>query len=818
MPRDKEHLILQQWQEPLPKRKSGGGSNFARENKNEHGRALVQQTENLSQNLQSRQRTYPQGINPKLVFKIRLNASGNIEEGQLESLGLRILSKDENKIFVVFPDDATLRTLRGRLREYAGLVPDGHKYDFFSNIDEILELEPEDRVGVRLQNQPLLNDEVTNLDIEIWYYTREECEQKIQELREFLASRNLRLTDSWIGRNICLARARINSETLELLLNIDYIKEIDRRPSPAFEIRDVSRLSLDQINIDSNISNDSPGILIIDSGIMQGHPLLGFILGDAQVFPDSLRQRIVGGAEDGDTVSGGHGTAVAGIAAYGDLGNCINNRVFNPQVQLFSARVTDHNNEYDEEELVEHQYAEAITYFLDNYPTIKVVNISLGNDTNIYRNRRHQFKLAAVIDEIAYEFSDRNVVFVISSGNYVPDELSDEEIFNTYPDYLLNSEDSKIIDPGTSAIALTVGGISNGLGQGLGYSNDDNSIRLVGRNKNWPSPFTRTGMGVNGAIKPDLVEVAGDWIFERGRINNHPGSSARESGVPTTSKNFAPPEGSLFRTVIGTSFSSPKVANLVALLFREFPNASPNLIRALLANSAEIPDDKPPRLASLDQDNDDILRIYGYGIPSFERARWSASNEVLLLDDSEIAIDHFKIYEIPPLPEQFLNVRGKKYISVTLAFDPPTRYTRGDSYIGVALDFALYKNVNPETLVEVLRALSSEERQHLEEENQKPASLSSSGIQTVHLLPGTRKRSKGTLQKGIHKITYGNRWSYDHGPLYLSVSCLRKWAPIDITHQRYSILVSLQHENPEIDIYNQIRQHTRVFQRIRVSI
>ena len=92
----------------------------------------------------------------------------------------------------------------------------------------------------------------------------------------------------------------------------------------------ISWLSLDQVNVDL-IFHLGAGNFIIDSGIMQGHPLLGFILGDAQVFPDNLRQRITGGAEDGDLVSGGHGTAVAGIAAYGDLGDCINRRVFNPK-------------------------------------------------------------------------------------------------------------------------------------------------------------------------------------------------------------------------------------------------------------------------------------------------------------------------------------------------------------------------------------------------------------------------------------------------------------------------------------------------------
>ena len=527
MPRNEDHLVLQQWQEPLPKRKSGGGKNFQRENKSEHGGELVRESETLIQNLQTRQRTAPIGINPKFVFKIKLNPKGSLDENILNQLGLRLLSRDENKVIVVFPDDATLNLLQGRLREYAGMVVGGHLYDFFSNIDEIAELEPEDRIGLRLKNQPLQTDEITNLDIELWFNSRTECEQKINELGNFLVSRNLRLTDHWIGKNICLVRARVNSEALDSLLSIDYIKEIDRRPIPNFEMRDVVRLSLDQLEIINNAPGNSPGILIIDSGIMQGHPLLGPIIGDAQVFPDTLRQRIIGGPEDGDLVTGGHGTAVAGIAAYGDFNNCINQRSFNSKVQLFSARITDQNNEYDEDELVEHQFAEAIDYFLNNYPSIKVINISLGNDFSIYKNGNYQFRLAAVIDEMAYEYRDKNVVFVISSGNHTPDNLSDEEIYTSYPDYILDSDNSHVIDPGTSAIALTVGGLSNGLGRGISNSAEDDSIVLVGRNPNWPSPFTRVGWGVNGAIKPDLVDIAGDWILSRGRINNHPGSATQ---------------------------------------------------------------------------------------------------------------------------------------------------------------------------------------------------------------------------------------------------------------------------------------------------
>src|SRR6185437_3493325 len=102
-----------------------------------------------------------------------------------------------------------------------------------------------------------------------------------------------------------------------------------------------------------------------------------------QVFPDRGGQ-ITSAADDGDSVQGGHGTAVAGIAVYGDVAACIERRSFAPGAALFSARVTDEFNQYDEDELLEHQLDDAVRYFLTHYPRIRVVNISLGNSQNIY--------------------------------------------------------------------------------------------------------------------------------------------------------------------------------------------------------------------------------------------------------------------------------------------------------------------------------------------------------------------------------------------------------------------------------------------------
>jgi len=810
-----EHFELSKWEEPLQRRKRPNTHSFRRTNKREHGEAILHQTEDLSNKLQRRIEQAPTGINPKLIFKIIINREGNINEDDLRRMGLNVLALDSDKALVVFPNEAALNELQRRIRSYSGIDKEGPKYDFLSSIDEIVELMPVDRIGRRLQLKPFGDDEEGYLDIELWHTgDRDECLSKKNEIQQLLSSSGFSVTDWYVGENLFLLRAKMNKQIYDVLLNLDYVKEIDRRPTPSFEMADLIKLDISQIegpNINDDELEQLVGVLIIDSGVMTGHPLIGAAVGDAQVFPDRLRERVQGGAEDGDEKTDGHGTAVAGITIYSDIGESISNRTFVPGARLFSARVTDENNEYDTEELLEHQLEEAVEYFLENYPSIKVVNVSLGDERLVYSDGSHQFRFAAAIDEIAYKYRDQEIVFVISSGNFWPQNLSDEEILQKYPSYLLEDNNSRIIDPATAAIPLTVGGIAYGNGNVSGE--DNNTDRPIAGVRGWPFPFTRTGWGTDGAIKPDVVDFAGDGKFIRGRI---PDDTPQNAGVPTTSKNFAPPEGRLFRTVMGTSFAAPKVANLAARLYRDFPNASSNMIRTLIANSSRIPSDRPDCLSDKDVCDEEILRLYGYGQPDFERARWSEENRVLLLADDSIELDTFQLFTFPSLPQEFLTERGKGHISISMAYDPPTRHTRADNYLGVSMEFALFRNTSHEQIRDIIRAWSKEEKEALEE-NKIPTKGSLASSEIIKLSPGIKRRKKGTLQKGIAAVS-NSRWVYDENPLVLAVICQRNWAPVDVTHQRYALIASVWHENDNVKLYTHIRQHARIYQRVRARV
>ncbi len=818
-----EHLELPKASRDLPRKpKNGVGNKTPRSDRPSHGQQLLDQLLEITETQESQQKKSPFHLDPKLIFKIQLEPNSNLTDKELIPMGLTLLSQEPktNKAIIVFASDDDLNEFRSRLENYSGIKTD-YEYAYLDAIEALTSLEPKDRIGRLLELEPLPKGQVTALDLELWHTgDKTEMNRFINDLDEVLRSLSedscMRISDRYVGDYLCLARIKINDELLELLLEEPIIKEIDRRPRPSFEIPAEYNLSLSDLSESEVISpsEENCGILVIDSGVQRGHPLIAPALGETEVFPDEKREFITGGSDDGDEKTGGHGTGVSGIAIYGDVSQSIKSRLFEPKAWLFSARVTNKNNEYDPDLLLENQLEQAIDYFTRNYSNCKVINISLGDSRLVFREGQKQFLLAAKIDEIAYKLQHKNLVFVISAGNLPYEPGTGEELKTEYPNYLLSGE-ARIIEPATSAMALTVGSVSLGTGS-LRYK-EDAKISAVARVKGYPSPFTRTGFGIDGMIKPDLVDFGGDFVIEGRRIIEN------EYGVAilTLAKNFTQ---SMFKAYCGTSFAAPRVANIAAQLFTQFPNTTSNLIRALIINSAKLPPELPRLFQEVKKKDTKQrkkqLQIYGYGQPNLSQAQYSAENHVVLLeDDVKIPVGNFQLFEIPPLPESYFKHDGTRVLSVALAFDPPTRPTRGDSYLGVTMGFELFKIVDKERLINTLKKVNkNSSNEDLTEITIAQLNKQYPGQEIkVDLFPGSQLRNKGCVQRGQTEISAKAKGFTDK-PMYLVVSCFRKWAKSEeIEQQRCALVVSITHSNPEVkDLYNHIKQRTRIAQRIRV--
>ena len=135
----------------------------------------------------------------------------------------------------------------------------------------------------------------------------------------------------------------------------------------------------------------------------------------------------------------------------------------------------------------------------------------------------------------------------------------------------------------------------------------------------------------------------------------------RECSVVSMNRQYSE---RLFNTDIGTSYAAPKVAHAAAQLFGVFPDASANLIRALLVSSGQLPDESIELFTSKGM-ADDVMRVCGYGRPIIEHAMNSDNSRVVLCNESELAFDNFHIYE-DPKPDELIQEKGLRTISDTL--------------------------------------------------------------------------------------------------------------------------------------------------------
>jgi Subtilase family len=184
--------------------------------------------------------------------------------------------------------------------------------------------------------------------------------------------------------------------------------------------------------------------------------------------------------------------------------------------------------------------------------------------------------------------------------------------------------------------------------------------------------LTCAGPGVNRGMKPDLCDNGGNILYDGGTqcLRRVP-----ESEVFTTYHKYL--EG-LFTTARGTSCAATLVTDKAAQVLRAFPNASANLIRAFLANSARVPQPSIDKLGDIKIE--ELMSVCGYGMASADRAATSSENREILFAESEMPMDWFFVYEVP-IPLEYAQTKGKGQIAVIL------RVERAITFLGDTLDW-----------------------------------------------------------------------------------------------------------------------------------
>ena len=356
-------------------------------------------------------------------------------------------------------------------------------------------------------------------------------------------------------------------------------------------------------------------ILVLDHGVNNGHRLLESVLPDE----DCHAADPVWGTQDDH----GHGTLMAGTAAYGDILNCLESG--SPVVVSYgleSAKILPPPPEENPRRLWGHFTARGISRAEIQAPQRKrIICMAVTSRDDLNRGRPSSW--SGEIDELASGYSDNcRRLIILSAGN-----VTDPEDWKRFPDSNITCE---VQDPAQAWNALTVGAYT----EKTHISDPSLKSYRATAEAGDISPFSTTSStwpNRKWPIKPDVC-------FEGGNVATGPNNTVFDTDDLKLLSTYRDPQVAQFSSFDATSAASAQAAWMAARLQAEYPEAWPETIRGLIVHSAEwTATQKRKYLRDTNKENYyRLAKVCGYGVPNLERAIACAANSLSLISESEL--------------------------------------------------------------------------------------------------------------------------------------------------------------------------------------
>ena len=385
-------------------------------------------------------------------------------------------------------------------------------------------------------------------------------------------------------------------------------------------------------------------IAILDTGIAEGHPLLSPAMhapGVSVVVDDPS-------AADRH----GHGTDMAGLAAYNDIADELLTGRVQPRNWLENIRILRNEaNTPEDREFWPERTEQGFGAAEANGSGRRVFNMSFGA-RNPQATARTSWSVG--MDVLAHNEGNARLVCV-AAGSMNPSA--------TREDYPTSNLATPLDDPAQALNVLTVGATTSK----TNLPDDEIHGDLVPLAHNGClSPYSQCDVGGNRAIKPDVVFEGGNCAPD-GQLP-HVGILALSS--LTTSLRFG--TGRPLEQSWGTSAACAGISGLAGVVWSDNRDHNANTVRALVVHSARWTDG----LVAQFRDRRDLMRAAGYGVPDADRARASTRSRPTLVLEERLQLPATssgrpEIHYVPlPLPTEELEALGAHEVelSVCLAF------------------------------------------------------------------------------------------------------------------------------------------------------
>jgi len=535
---------------------------------------------------------------------------------------------------------------------------------------------------------------------------------------------------------------------------------------------------------------DAIAVCLLDTGVNRGHALLGPVLAQ----DDMHACKPQWGVADHD----GHGTEMAGIAAYGDLREALaSTGPIELRHRLESAKILPPPPATNRKELYGAVTAEAIGYAEIQAPDRRRV-IAMAITTTEFRDRGQPTSWSAEVDKLCVGTDEERRLFFLSAGNLR------EDAGLQYRD---RNETEGIHDPGQAWNALTVGAYTGRATIDEPSYSGWTAVAPIGD----LSPTSTTSCIWQGQwpIKPDIVMEGGNMALSPN------GTEADFPDSLSVLSTYYDPNVRQFCATGDTSAATAAAARVGAIVRSHYPDLWPESVRALLVDSAEWTDRMRSQLygAAGADGTEYLLRCFGYGVPNVERALWSAANALTLVVQDELQpfvkdkSNEMHLHKLPWPRAALISLGATRVeLRVTLSyFVEPNPARRGwrtrHRYASHGLRFAVQKPA--ESVVNFRKRVNGAAR---EDTNDKPATGDADGW-----LLKSDLRGKGSLHHDRWVGTAADLATREHIAVYPVIGWWRERLSLERSESpaRYALVVTIRTPSTTVDIYQPVEVQLR---------
>lgn len=504
-------------------------------------------------------------------------------------------------------------------------------------VAEITAFQPEDKISIGLKEELEDKEFSKRVKLKCFDFGSEYDNQQVHAYVEHkLSELGLEYVYKDFGVNLKYFVLEIpESKIVQQLAEINGVRKIDvfQKYYLPQQLKQIPIESIFNNNLDVTLSDVIIGI--IDGGISPKNDLLNpFIYARKEYVAPEYQNH-------------SHGTFIASTIQFGNRLNDLSSTGDIHFRFLDVIAMPNSNENYGPTcSLSEEELQEIILEVLEEYPEVKIWNLSLGLDKQV--NDTKISDLAIFLDEMQARY---NVQFFIASGN-----INDLTLQRTWPAGEENDEFDRMGSPADSVLGITVGSVAL-------KESDDSIVR-----KEEPSSFSRRGPGANYIVKPDVVDYGGN-LTNTGSISN-----LGLIGLDC--------DGRIVED-IGTSYATPRIVQKFASIYHELTERNLLMAKAMLMHSARL------ETKTIRKKEQHLMKYYGFGKPS------NNVNDILKCTENEITLvfnqtirrgRHLELIDFPYPPSLIRN--GKYYgeITMTLVYEPPLDARYGSEYCRTNID------------------------------------------------------------------------------------------------------------------------------------